>query len=259
MNAFVSDDHQPTRDRVSRLLEAEGFTVRRFATADSAAAALSEPDCAVDLVVTDVQMPGEMDGVDLAAMLTATRPNLPVVVMSSDPHELERTTALGLDVPTLDKPFLAEMLIDAVADARARRSRSRKVRLPNGATDRLPGFVADPRPVLAAMFAEAAATGHPHVGSEHVALAALERPRRVRRDRDPRQAGSRPVSGPRSWRAAPPRHRTVSTASVGSPSAPRRWWRSLPSSRASTRRRRSVPATSSRRSLGRPTPWPGWA
>ena len=176
MNAFVSDDHQPTRDRVSRLLEAEGFTVRRFATADSAAAALSEPDCVVDLVVTDVQMPGEMDGVDLAAMLRATRPNLPVVVMSSDPHELERTTTLGLDVPTLDKPFLAEMLIDAVADARARRSRTRKVRLPNGATDRLPGFVADPRPVLAAMFAEAAATGHPHVGSEHVALAALNGP-----------------------------------------------------------------------------------
>ena len=107
MNAFVSDDHQPTRDRVSRLLEAEGFTVRRFPTADSAAAALSVPGCAVDLVVTDVQMPGEMDGVDLAAMLTATRPNLPVVVMSSDPHELERTTTLGLDVPTLDKLFLA--------------------------------------------------------------------------------------------------------------------------------------------------------
>jgi len=176
MNAFVSDDHQPTRDRVSRLLEAEGFTVRRFPTADSAAAALSEPDCVVDLVVTDVQMPGEMDGVDLAAMLTVTQPNLPVVVMSSDPHELERTTALGLDVPTLDKPFLAEMLLDAVADARARRRRGRKVRLPNGATDRLPGFVADPRPVLAAMFAEAAATGHPHVGSEHVALAALNGP-----------------------------------------------------------------------------------
>jgi DNA-binding NtrC family response regulator len=133
MNAFVSDDHQPTRDRVSRLLEAEGFTVRRFPTADSAAAALSEPGCAVDLVLTDVQMPGVMDGVDLAAMLAVTRPNLPVVVMSSDPHELQRTTELGLDVPTLDKPFLAEMLVDAVADARARRSRGRTVRLPNGA------------------------------------------------------------------------------------------------------------------------------
>jgi FixJ family two-component response regulator len=151
MNAFVSDDHQPTRDRVSRLLEAEGFTVWQFATADSAAAALSEPDCAVDLVVTDVQMPGEMDGVDLAAMLSVTRPNLPVVVMSSDPHELERPTALGVDVPTLDKPFLAEMLIDAVADARARSTRGRKVCLPNRTTDRLPVGEPDPRPVLAAI------------------------------------------------------------------------------------------------------------
>jgi Response regulator containing CheY-like receiver, AAA-type ATPase, and DNA-binding domains len=178
MNAFVSDDHQPTRERVSQVLESEGFTVRRFETADSAAAALSVPTCAVDLVVTDVQMPGDMDGVDLATMLALTRPNLPVVVMSSDPHELQRATDRGLDVPTLDKPFGSKALVAAVADARLRRSRGRsvQVRLPNRATDRLPSRVADPRGVLAAMFREAEAAAHPHVGSEHVALAAVEGP-----------------------------------------------------------------------------------
>ena len=149
MNAFVSDDHQPTRDRVSRLLEAEGFTDRRFATADSAAAALSEPDCVVDLVVTDVQMPGEMDGVDLAAMLRATRPKLPGRGDVERPARLERTTTLGLDVPTLDKPFLAEMLIDAVADARARAAARGRCACPTS-NGPLPGFVADPRRVIAA-------------------------------------------------------------------------------------------------------------
>ncbi len=116
MNAFVSDDHQPTRDRVSRLLEAEGFTVHRFPTADSAAAALSEPDCAVDLVVTDVQMPGEMDGVDLAAMLTATRPNLPVVVMSSDPLE-----ARAHDHPRPRRPDPGQAVPGGDAHRRGRR------------------------------------------------------------------------------------------------------------------------------------------
>lgn len=112
------DDLHRFREQVSRALEAEGFEVRRFETADGAAAAISEPTCEVDLVVTDVQMPGRMDGVDLATMLAATRPSLPVVVMSSDPRELRRVTARGLDAPTLDKPFGKDELIAAVADAR---------------------------------------------------------------------------------------------------------------------------------------------
>lgn len=75
-------------------------------------------------------MPGRMDGVDLASMLAATRPALPVVVMSSDPRELRRATARGLDVPTLDKPSGKDELIAAVADARRRRGRPRQVRVP---------------------------------------------------------------------------------------------------------------------------------
>lgn len=71
-------------------------------------------------------MPGRMDGVDLATMLAATRPALPVVVMSTDPRELARATARelaratarGLDVPTLAKPFGKDELLAAVADAR---------------------------------------------------------------------------------------------------------------------------------------------
>lgn len=63
-------------------------------------------------------MPGRMDGVDLATMLATTRPALPVVVMSSDPRELRRATARGLDSPTLAKPFGKDELLAAVADAR---------------------------------------------------------------------------------------------------------------------------------------------
>lgn len=176
MHAFVSDDDQRNRDRVARFLEAEGYTVRRFPTADSAAAAIAEPTCLVDLVVTDVQMPGEMDGVDFAAMLAFTRPRLAVVVMSSDYRELERADALGIDVPTLEKPILPDLLADAVADARRRCARGRWLKLPNGATDRLPAAAADPRPLLATMFREADIAGHPHVGTEHVALAEIDGP-----------------------------------------------------------------------------------
>jgi two-component system NtrC family sensor kinase len=113
MKTIVVDDQQRTRERACRVLEAEGFEARQFETADSAAAALSEATWEVDLIVTDVQMPGQMDGVDLATMLALIRPALSVVVMSGDPRELERATARGLDVPTLEKPFGKAKLLDA--------------------------------------------------------------------------------------------------------------------------------------------------
>jgi len=96
--------------------------------------------------------------------------------MSSDRRELERATARGIDVPTLEKPFGKDELVAAVADARRRRSRPRRARVSGGVPDRLPPWAADPRPALAAMFREAEAANHPHVGSEHVALAALDGP-----------------------------------------------------------------------------------
>jgi DNA-binding response OmpR family regulator len=173
MKTIVVDDQQSTRERVCRVLEAEGFEARQFETADSAAVALSRPSCEVDLVVTDVQMPGQMDGVDLATMLARIRPALPVVVMSSDRRELERATARGIDVPTLEKPFGKDELVAAVADAQRRRSRPRRARISGGVPDRLPPWAADPGPALAAMFREAQAANHPHVGSEHVALVAV--------------------------------------------------------------------------------------
>lgn len=176
MKTIVVDDEQRTRQHVCRILEAEGFEARQFETADSAAAALSEATCEVDLIVTDVHMPGRMDGVDLATMVAMIRPSLSVVVMSSDPGELQRAIDLGLDVPTLEKPFGKAELLAAIADARRRRGVPRQVRVGGGHLDRLPQWAADPRPALGAMFHVARAANHPHVGSEHVALAALDGP-----------------------------------------------------------------------------------
>ena len=176
MKTIVVDDEQRTRQHVCRILEAEGFEARQFETADSVAAALSEATCEVDLVVTDVHMPGPMDGVHLATMVAMIRLSLSVVVMSSDPGELQRAIDLGLDVPTLVKPFGKVELLAAVADARRRRSVPRQARVGGGLPDRLPRWAADPRPALGGMFHEARVANHPHVGSEHVALAALDGP-----------------------------------------------------------------------------------
>lgn len=52
-----------------------------MASADEAAAVLASV-AVVDLLITDVEMPGSMDGLQLARRTLADRPSLPVIVVS---------------------------------------------------------------------------------------------------------------------------------------------------------------------------------
>jgi len=66
-----------------------GFEVLEAADAIQAMAVFQADGSAVDLVITDVQMP-EMNGCDLARILLATHPNLPILLVSgaqSEPPE----------------------------------------------------------------------------------------------------------------------------------------------------------------------------
>jgi CheY-like chemotaxis protein len=71
-------DHDVTRS-IARLLRRQGYEVR---TAASAAEALDMLD-GVDLVLTDVRMPG-MSGLQLAAMVKQARPGVLCCIMSGD-------------------------------------------------------------------------------------------------------------------------------------------------------------------------------
>ncbi|WP_321846760.1 response regulator [Paraburkholderia bannensis] len=80
-----------------------------------------------DLVLSDIHMPGEMNGIDLAEALQARDPALPVILVTGYAEELER--ARHVDVRVLSKPFdiaLLEKMLEAIQrerQARARRER----------------------------------------------------------------------------------------------------------------------------------------
>ncbi len=57
------------------------MTVVESASADEALRYMGT-DAPVDLVFTDIQMPGTMDGLELAAILGRTDPHLPVIITS---------------------------------------------------------------------------------------------------------------------------------------------------------------------------------
>lgn len=92
------------------LLEQLGFTVRRVADAE---AALSEIERdGIDMVFTDIVMPGKMDGLALARHLKAHRPGLPILLATG--YSDAAANVLG-DFPILRKPYEIHQLSQAIA------------------------------------------------------------------------------------------------------------------------------------------------
>lgn len=112
---LVDDDAGPRQ--VTRMaLEREGFTVLE---ADGAAAALAELERhgdRIDLLLTDVLMPG-MTGFDLADVASRRYPRLRRMFLSGYP-DAPRTGGTGQDV-VLTKPFTTAELLRSTAEALA--------------------------------------------------------------------------------------------------------------------------------------------
>ena len=81
---LVVDDEPIIRVALAEHLKEKGFQVREARTAAEAVAILEEPGCIVNLVFSDVRMPGEMDGLGLSRWIFENRPNIPVILASGD-------------------------------------------------------------------------------------------------------------------------------------------------------------------------------
>jgi DNA-binding NtrC family response regulator len=80
---LVVEDEFFIREDICTHLEACDFHVLQAANADDALTTLlARMD--VDLVFTDVRMPGSMDGLQLAKWVLNHRPNIPVIIASAD-------------------------------------------------------------------------------------------------------------------------------------------------------------------------------
>ena len=112
---LVVDDDPLICAVVSRFLRREGRAVRTYPDADAAMAALDVVTEPIDMVLTDVSMPGELDGIDLAALLARRRPETPVVLMSGSAGSLARGGRATGVWATLAKPFTLDELGDAIA------------------------------------------------------------------------------------------------------------------------------------------------
>ena len=111
---LVVEDEEPLRTAMRRMLERAGFTVL---DAEDGRSALEDHGGAdIDLLLTDIVMPGGVTGVDVAADFRSRTADLPVVYVTGysddilDPGHLDGSTATAL----LSKPFTEVDLLEVV-------------------------------------------------------------------------------------------------------------------------------------------------
>ena len=114
---LVVEDNSAVRDTVIRTLERSGYDVTAMPNGDAALEAFGrEP--AFDLVLTDVVMPGRLQGPDLAKEIRALDPEARIIFMSgyaSQANIDEHGLAIGQR--RLTKPIRKADLIDAIEGA----------------------------------------------------------------------------------------------------------------------------------------------
>ena len=104
---LVVEDNDDVGQFSTELLEDLGYVTRRVANANAALAILGENEFAVDLVFSDVIMPG-MNGVELAGVIRERYPGLPVVLTSGYSNVLAENAHRGFEL--IQKPYSVESL-----------------------------------------------------------------------------------------------------------------------------------------------------
>jgi two-component system cell cycle sensor histidine kinase/response regulator CckA len=113
---LLVEDEPEVRSLVQRILKTQGYTVVTAANPDEAIAVAREFKGTIQVMVTDVVMPG-MSGLQLAARLMPTRPNMRVLFVSGYTHDAIGHHG-GLDPGTafLQKPFTPNALARKVRE-----------------------------------------------------------------------------------------------------------------------------------------------
>lgn len=112
---LLVEDNPDVATASTILLEQLGYSVRWVPNASEALREVEKND--VDLVFSDVVMPGEMDGLSLASAIQQQRPNLPVLLTTGYSEAARKAMA---KFPIIRKPYELQDLSRALTALKAR-------------------------------------------------------------------------------------------------------------------------------------------
>lgn len=108
---LVVDDELFVRLMAVDAISDAGYDTVEAANADEAVVALEGSDD-IDVLFTDIRMPGSMDGLGLAALVRVRWPHVHVIITSGHVTPLE----IDPSMPFLAKPYRTRALTDRIAE-----------------------------------------------------------------------------------------------------------------------------------------------
>ncbi|WP_305821009.1 response regulator [Massilia brevitalea] len=110
---LVVEDNEDVRELAESMLGAAGYAVVSAPSGERALELLEE-EADIDLLFTDVIMPGGMNGLQLAEQVRARRPETPILITTGYMDELPAPTPRAQPLDVLGKPYRQEELLSRV-------------------------------------------------------------------------------------------------------------------------------------------------
>ncbi|WP_114944009.1 response regulator [Microvirga calopogonii] len=101
-----------------------GYRVHEAVNAEEAVAILQSPEVSVDVVFSDVEMPGTMDGFGLARWIRTNKPGTEVILTSGAERSADIAATLCEAGPLLKKPYPSQDVVDRIKQLTAKAKRS---------------------------------------------------------------------------------------------------------------------------------------
>ena len=118
-NVLVVEDEPAVREVTARLLSRAGFRVTAVGTPRDALERLAEMADRLDVLVTDVVMPG-MSGIALAERVQERHPHVGIVLLSGyTPETLDLAAVQARGARFAPKPVTGQRLLATIAEAKA--------------------------------------------------------------------------------------------------------------------------------------------
>jgi DNA-binding NtrC family response regulator len=122
---LVVEDEVLIRLVIADYLRECGFKVYEAGTAAEAIEVLESDQASIDLVFSDIRLPGEMNGFALGQWVRTNRPGLPVVLTSGDSKKSDAAKELCENEPFFAKPYDVHLVvarIRTIIEAKSRKS-----------------------------------------------------------------------------------------------------------------------------------------
>jgi DNA-binding response OmpR family regulator len=134
---LLADDEEPLRRLICRILSRQGYRVLEAPDAEAALKVAAEHPDDIDLLITDINMPGE-DGFQLYSEICRVRGDTNVLFISGCPD------LRASEVPFLTKPFSVARFTAMVRDLVNRSQKWREAMARKPVSRRVPETILNP-------------------------------------------------------------------------------------------------------------------